>query len=91
MGVAAASPALAFPQQCSFTPVSYNGVVAGGYSKCLSGTGQHRAIVLCSWGWIYGPWTNTGTSAFRASWAQCKDFWGQTYQAYRWDDEARTP
>jgi len=91
MGVAAAQPALAFPQQCSFIPVSYNGVVAGGYSRCLSGTGQHRAIVLCSWGWIYGPWTNTGTSYFRESWAQCDDWLGQYYQAYRWDYEARTP
>ncbi len=73
----AATPAYAWPSQCSLTEITLNGNLWGAQGKCLSGTGQHRVGAVCNDGsYEYGSWTNTGTSVLRSSSVYCDTWYG---------------
>jgi hypothetical protein len=71
MSVITASPASAYPRDCSYN-VSYPN---DGWALCTGGTGYYRVVIGCKnvFGWWanrYGPWYKvSGSSSY--SWAKC--------------------
>jgi hypothetical protein len=80
-----APAAHAFPQGCRITDVYYGANREEAYSRCSSGTGTHRLVGVCSNGETkYGPWRNTGSGPFRASWVSCIGIVQQHLLVSRW-------